>query len=70
MRRHPPRRVWGSRVDIKAAYTHVLIKPRDALILATLVTDCHDDLDPMVAIPLMNQWGSQPAMHMKCLGEP
>ena len=35
----PRGRVWGSRVDIKAAYTRVLIKPRDALILATLVTE-------------------------------
>jgi hypothetical protein len=55
--------IWGSRVDVKAAYTRVLIRPPDAPTLATLVSDDHPEFGSLVSIPIVNQWGSQPAGH-------
>ena len=57
----PRGRVWGSRVDIRAAYTRILLRPRDAPMLATLVAENHEEFGTLVAIPIVNQWGSQPA---------
>ena len=59
----PSGRVWGSRVDVKAAYTRIPLAPRDAPMLATLVAIDHPVYGTLVSIPIVNQWGAQIAGH-------
>ena len=59
----PRGRVWGSRVDINAAYTRILIRPSDVTLLATLLVTDHPRWGAIVALPLVNQWGHQCAGH-------
>ena len=59
----PRGRVWGSRVDINAAYTRILIRPSDVTLLATLLVTDHPRWGTLVALPLVNQWGHQCAGH-------
>ena len=56
-------RIWGSRVDVKAAYTRIPLDPRDAPMLATLMTVDHPKYGTLVSIPIVNQWGAQIAGH-------
>ena len=54
--------VIGARTDIKSAYTRIMIRPRDCTVMAKLVSMTGpDDCGPMIAIPIVNQWGSQVA---------
>ena len=63
-RQNTPRgRVWGSRVDITAAYTRVLVRPEDVPLLATVVLTNHPKWGTIVSLPLVNQWGHQGAGH-------
>ena len=59
----PVGRVWGSRVDVKAAYTRIALNPCDAPMLATLVAVDHPRYGTLVSIPIVNQWGAQIAGH-------
>jgi hypothetical protein len=59
----PRGRVWGSRVDINAAYTRILIRPTDVTLLATLLVTDHPRWGRIVSLPLVNQWGHQSAGH-------
>ena len=52
--------VVASRIDIKSAYTRICIKPEQATLFATVVS-IHPEYGMLIAIPLVNQWGSQSA---------
>ena len=55
-------KVVGARTDIKAAYTRILMSPNDCAMMAKLITrDGINGSGPLVSIPIVNQWGSQPA---------
>ena len=55
-------KVVGARTDIKAAYTRILMSPNDCAMMAKLITrDGINGGGPLVSIPIVNQWGSQPA---------
>jgi hypothetical protein len=63
--------IWGSRVDVKAAYTRVLIRPPDAPTLATLVSDGHPEFGSLVSIPISTNGGRSPqATRMRFPVEP
>ena len=54
--------VVGARTDIKSAYTRIMMRSRDCTVMAKLVSMTGpDDCGPMIAIPIVNQWGSQVA---------
>jgi hypothetical protein len=54
--------VIGARTDIKSAYTRIMIRSRDCTVMAKLISMTGpDDCGPMIAIPIVNQWGSQVA---------
>ena len=57
----PGQQVEISRVDIRSAYTKVLIKPEHTAILTVLVCNDHPKHGTVVAVPLVNQWGAQGA---------
>ena len=54
--------VVGARTDIKSAYTRVMMRSRDCTVMAKLISMTGpDNCGPMIAIPIVNQWGSQVA---------
>jgi hypothetical protein len=52
--------IMASRIDIKSAYTRICIKPEHTTMFATAVSS-HPKHGMLIAIPLVNQWGSQTA---------
>jgi len=55
-------KVVGARTDIKAAYTRIPIKANEATMMAKLIMmDGPNQMGPVIAIPISNQWGSQVA---------
>ena len=56
------RKVFGARTDLRTAFAKILINADEATLMAKLVTmNGPDGKGPMIAIPLVNQWGSQVA---------
>jgi hypothetical protein len=54
--------VVGARTDIKSAYTRIMIRPIDCTVMAKLISMTDPgECGPMIAIPIVNQWGSQVA---------
>ena len=54
--------VIGARTDIKSAYTRIMIRSRDCTVMAKIISMMGpDNCGPMIAIPIVNQWGSQVA---------